>query len=254
MISYTAYTYSRQEKIRYGVVGIVLGAIIGMLFFNRIPAVIALGGLGGMVYLKYYSRVLLRRQQETLLLQFKDAMESMISALSAGYSLENSVYEAQKDLMLMYQKEDLIIREFEYLTTQAGLHVPVEKLMLELGERSGIEDIRMFSEILMTAKKTGGNLVKIMKRTADNISEKIETKREIETVIAGKKMEARCMNVIPFGSLVWKSSRDTDYDGVTYGLCRCLLVELQNYRYIGIERGRLDERQRRTYLGSSKKM
>ena len=51
MISYTAYTYSRQEKIRYGVVGIVLGAIIGMLFFNRIPAVIALGGLGGMVYL-----------------------------------------------------------------------------------------------------------------------------------------------------------------------------------------------------------
>jgi len=40
-----------------------------------------------------------------------------------------------------------------------------------------------------------------MKRTADNISEKIETKREIETVIAGKKMEARCMNVIPFGSL-----------------------------------------------------
>ena len=173
LISYTAYTYSRQEKIRYGVVGIVLGAIIGMLFFNRIPAVIALGGLGGMVYLKYYSRVLLRRQQETLLLQFKDAMESMISALSAGYSLENSVYEAQKDLMLMYQKEDLIIREFEYLTTQAGLHVPVEKLMLELGERSGIEDIRMFSEILMTAKKTGGNLVKIMKRTADNISEKI---------------------------------------------------------------------------------
>ena len=57
LISYTAYTYSRQEKIRYGVVGIVLGAIIGMLFFNRIPAVIALGGLGGMVYLKYYSRV-----------------------------------------------------------------------------------------------------------------------------------------------------------------------------------------------------
>ena len=30
-------------------------------------------------------------------------------------------------------------------------------------------------------------------------------------------------------------------------------MELQNYRYIGIERGRLDERQRRTYLESSKK-
>lgn len=203
MISYTTYTYSRQKKIRYGAVGIVLGAIIGVLFFNRIPVVIVLGAFGGVICLKYYSRVLLRRQQETLLIQFKDAMESMISALSAGYSLENSVYEAQKDLMLMYRKEDLIIREFEYLTTQAGLHVPVEKLMLELGERSGLEDIRIFSEILLTAKKTGGNLVKIMKRTAENISEKIETKREIETVIAGKKMEARCMNVIPFGIIIY---------------------------------------------------
>ena len=63
-----------------------------------------------------------------------------------------------------------------------------------------------------------------------------------------------CLFTGIFGSLVWKSSRDTDYDGVTYGLCRCLLVELQNYRYIGVERGRLDERQRRTYLESSKKM
>ena len=203
MISYTTYTYSRQENISYGAVGIVLGALIGVLFFNRIPVIIVLGVFGGVICLKYYSRVLLRRQQETLLIQFKDAMESMISALSAGYSLENSVYEAQKDLMLMYRKEDLIIREFEYLTTQAGLHVPVEKLMLELGERSGLEDIRTFSEILFTAKKTGGNLVKIMKRTAENNSEKIETKREIETVIAGKKMEARCMNVIPFGIIIY---------------------------------------------------
>ena len=112
MISYTAYTYSRQEKIRYGAVGIVLGAIIGMLFFNRIPAVIALGGLGGMVYLKYYSGVLLRRQQETLLLQFKDAMESMISALSAGYSLENSVYEA---FINKYRKVNNLTGKEQYL-------------------------------------------------------------------------------------------------------------------------------------------
>ena len=175
-------------------------------------------------------------------MQFKDAMESMISALSAGYSLENSVYEAQKDLMLMYQKEDLIIREFEYLTTQAGLHVPVEKLMLELGERSGIEDIRMFSEILMTAKKTGGN------RRKEDGGEVHECNSLWNHCISA------CLFTGIFGSLVWKSSRDTDYDGVTYGLCRCLLVELQNYRFIGIERGRLDERQRRTYLGSSKKM
>lgn len=234
MISYTTYHYSKQEKFRYGAIGILLGAVIGVLFFNRIPAIILSGGVGGIIYLKYYKQRLLRRQQETLLLQFKDAMESMISALSAGYSLENSVYEAQKDLLLMYQKEDLIIKEFKYLTTQAGLHVPVEKLMMELGERSGIEDIRMFSEILTTAKKTGGNLVKIMKRTSDNISEKIETKREIETVIAGKKMEARCMNVIPFGIIVYLRAFSPGFLDPLYGnLTGILIMSMALIIYLG---------------------
>ena len=186
--------------------------------------------------------------------------------------MENSVYEAQKDLMLMYQKEDLIIREFEYLTTQAGLHVPVEKLMLELGERSGIEDIRMFSEILMTAKNPGEKtrrytmipkgitFMHLASIFFPAITVSISRFVSIFSLILSAVRFIILTRFPPvffagiFGSLVWKSSRDTDYDGVTYGLCRCLLVELQNYRYIGIERGRLDERQRRTYLGSSKKM
>ena len=37
----------------------------------------------------------------------------------------------------------------------------------------------------------------MMKRTAQNISEKMEIQREIQTMIAGKKMEANCMTAIP---------------------------------------------------------
>ena len=203
MISYTDYCFSKREKVRYGAIGMGIGSMTAVLFFNHIFAVILLAFAGGFLFLKYYCRVLAKRQQEILVLQFKDAMESMISALSAGYSLENSVFETQKDLALMYRKEDLIMREFDYFVTQVRLHVPVEKLMMDLGERSGMEDIKVFSEILITARKTGGNLVKIMKRTAENISQKIETKREIETVIAGKKMEAGCMNLIPIGIILY---------------------------------------------------
>ena len=120
-----------------------------------------------------------------------------MSALSSGYSLENSVREAAEDLKLMYSPEDIIRKEFDHMRRRIELKITVEELMKELGLRSGVEDIMMFSEILGTARRTGGNLVRIMRQTTSNIAEKIEMRREIETLVAGKKMEAVCMTAVP---------------------------------------------------------
>ena len=46
-------------------------------------------------------------------------------------------------------------------------------------------------------------MVEIVKSTADKISEKIEVKREIKTMIAAKKMESRIMNIIPLLIIVY---------------------------------------------------
>ena len=60
-----------------------------------------------------------------------------------------------------------------------------------------MEDIVTFAQIYATARKSGGNLVKVMRRTAENIGEKMEMQGEIQTMISGKKMEATCMIIIP---------------------------------------------------------
>ena len=105
--------------------------------------------------------------------------------------------EAAEDLKLMYSPEDIIRKEFDHMRRRIELKITVEELMKELGLRSGVEDIMMFSEILGTARRTGGNLVRIMRQTTSNIAEKIEMRREIETLVAGKKMEAVCMTAVP---------------------------------------------------------
>ena len=100
-------------------------------------------------------------------------------------------------MKLMYSPEDIIRKEFDHMRRRIELKITVEELMKELGLRSGVEDIMMFSEILGTARRTGGNLVRIMRQTTSNIAEKIEMRREIETLVAGKKMEAVCMTAVP---------------------------------------------------------
>ena len=104
MIGYNEYRYSQKEKILYGSFGMIMGLVIAILFYNNIYSVIVLLILGAVFSLKYFRQILIKKQKEKLAIQFKDAMESMISALSAGYSLENSIYEAQKGLALIYKK------------------------------------------------------------------------------------------------------------------------------------------------------
>lgn len=203
MIDYNQYVYTRTEWFRYWLAGGAASFAILMLFYDHVLfcglCAIPAGGL----FLKLYRYSLIEKRRWELTIQFKDAMEGMVSALVAGYSLENAVKQAERDLKMMYGGGDVIMLELSYMLSQMSLKVSVEALMEDLGERSGVEDIRTFGEILSTAKETGGNLVHVMRRTAGNISEKMEIKREIETLVSGKKMESNCMTAIPLLMIVY---------------------------------------------------
>ena len=59
--------------------------------------------------------------------------------------------------------------------------IPIEKAISEFASECDVEDIKCFSDIFCIAQKTGGNMVEIVKSTADKISSKIEVNREIKT-------------------------------------------------------------------------
>lgn len=144
-----------------------------------------------------------KKEKWQLTLQFKDGILSLSNALVAGYSIENAFGEAIQDLILLYEIDSMIVREFQLINQQIKLNRNIEELLLEFGERTAIEDVLSFAEIVTTAKRTGGDLVKIMKTTSRNISDKIEVQREISTLIAAKKLEGNIMSVIPAGIIVY---------------------------------------------------
>lgn len=184
-------------KYRYGIVGAAGSFLILYLFYRSIMCSCIGAVIGGILYFRYRKKAMAEQERWDLMLEFKDAMDSMVSALVAGYSMENAVTEAYHDLMLLHGQETPMVSELNKIRSKLSLHQPLDELFLELGRRSCVEDIITFAQIYATARKSGGNLVKVMKRTAENIGEKIEIQREIQTTIAGKKMESTCMMVIP---------------------------------------------------------
>ena len=133
----------------------------------------------------------------------------------------------------LYGPADVISQEAAWMVRQMELQQPVEKLFSDLGERSGDEDIRMFGEILLIAKRTGGNMENILNATRRNLCGRIDTREEIETVIASRKLEQNIMSIMPAGVLFYLKITFGDFLDPLYGnaagasvMTVCLLLYL----------------------------
>lgn len=150
-------------------------------------------------------------------MQFREAILAVSASLNSGYSIENAFCEAGKDMEVLYGKKEMIVKELRLLSGRLSANETLESILLDFSERSGLEDIRDFTQIFVTAKRSGGNLNEIIRRASHHISEKIEVKREIDTLMSAKKMEQKIMNIVPFLMLLYINFSSPGFLDVLYG-------------------------------------
>ena len=195
-IDYDHWYFQWTEWLRYGGTGLAFGLFTVWICYQSFYALpLALGIC--ILWIRQKKKALIRQRREQLTDHFKDFISSLHTALRAGYSVENGVRSAAADLRQLYGAGDTLVLELQGILQQMEYRVPVEKLFLEFGRRCGVEDIRSFGEILSIAKRTGGNLSKVLHLTWHTICEKIDTEQEIRTMISAQRMEQTVMNFMP---------------------------------------------------------
>ena len=207
MTDYNKYKAEGMERLQmYGkAIGIIV--MIGLLFYKSIVAILLF--LPFSVWLvKYQEKQRMKDRKWEFNQQFKQGLLAISSSLNAGYSVENAFGEAVKDLELVYEEKTDIMMEFRWMEQQISLNKTVEEVLADLAERTRIADVENFIEIFRTAKRTGGDIIKIIQQTGKNIGERIEIQREVETVIAEKKLESNIMAMVPLGMIgyMWLTS------------------------------------------------
>jgi len=197
LVDYSVYVMSRREKEKYTAMGAAGLFIIAFVFFQSVWLA-ALFSLGGLFCPGYMVKGLAEKRKKELSLQFKDALYALSSALGSGRSVESSFRSALNDLRIIYPDDNAcIIREFSYICRRIEMNEPVEKALADFGRRSHIEDIINFADVISICKRTGGNLLSVVKNTSGAISGKIEVEQEIELILAGRRYEQKVLNVMP---------------------------------------------------------
>lgn len=194
----------------------IISAVTAWLYYRRVWAVFVVWPVFILEYKNQLDACKEKKKSE-FLVQFKEMIQSMSASLNTGYSVENAIRETQKEMQMLYPKEAMISKELAFMVRQIQVQIPVEQIFEEFSGRVGLEDVRNFTAVFVAAKRGGGDMLAIIRNTAGQIGDKIDVKREIDTILAAKKYEFRVMSAIPFLIIAYLSVSFPEFMGFLYG-------------------------------------
>lgn len=213
--NYWQQDISRREYIGAILQGVFVIILISYLFYGSVLSVVLCSPYL-IRFLKSWEKQCIKKKKSVFQLQFKEAIQALSAALNVGYSAENAMKEAGKDLRFIYKKDEKIVREFRYMCRQLEMNMTIEEVLRQFAERTEDEDVQTFVTVFTMAKRSGGDMIGIIRNAVRQMGEKADVKREIETLIAAKRLEFKVMTAIPFGMICYMKVSFPEFMRVLY--------------------------------------
>lgn len=194
---YFYYDMKLPEKMIWFCIGFAAGAVVGYIFLGLIIVSIIMGMIAGLGIIPIQQKKIIEKQINTLKKQFKDMLESVSTSIGAGRNIIDSFTNAHSDLKGQYSEDAYIVKETENIISGIHNNINIEKLLLDLADRSGIDDITTFADVFDTCYRKGGDIKEVIASTYKVINDKIEIEMEIRTMVTSAKAELNMMCAMP---------------------------------------------------------
>ena len=214
MLNYRVYYMTVKEKIINFLMAFIIGGAVGLVFYGgqfrdsdgaatkatllcNIILFLMIGVVTVIIYFPIRKKQLKNKRRLQLTKQFRGLLEALAVSLSSGMNMSDALNSSYHDLKLEYTEDAYIVLEIKEMLSGLENNIPIEDMMMALGERSEIDDIRNFGVVFSLCYRAGGNLKDIVRRTNSIMSEKMEIAEEIETSLASNKTQFTAMMCIP---------------------------------------------------------
>lgn len=211
MPDYDSYVMSTQERMLY--LGVAAIVIFGIVFvFYRSVLLSALLVPLAILYPKYRTRAIVAKRKKELNIQFKDMLYSLSSSISAGKSVEVAFREVFRDLSVLYPEPDtFILLEVRRIIGKLEMNETLEDALSDFAARARLEDVENFANVFNICKRSGGNIVEVIKNTSAIINDRIEVAQEVDTMLTERRFEQKVLNVAPILMILLLSASAPDY-------------------------------------------
>lgn len=214
-MDYREYVLQKKEKRKAAGLSFGMAVMIAFLFYRSIWGLFCFPLLFVFVCKRKKEQEKERRNRQ-LLEEFLNGIRVLSTSLQAGISMENAWREIEKETEIMYGEKSFFLKEVKEINHSVALNIPIEKLVLNFAYRTGMEDIINFAELFEYGKRSGGNWRYIIQKIVQHIQDKHDAEKEIEVMVASKKLEQQVLNIIPLGMLFFLQMSSWDYISVLY--------------------------------------
>lgn len=172
--------------------------ILSYISFKSITMALIMS-LFGLVFPKIMINKAKKKKKEIISYQFRDALNSIMTSLKAGLSINSAITKCAEDLEKLHGslKEKPMLEEFRKIRSDMGMGFSVDDALKNFRNRIEMEEVDDFVNTIIIVRQKGGNPVEIMDNVTVMINEKISIKRDIDILTAGKKMESRILTMMP---------------------------------------------------------
>ena len=185
-------------------VSLAAGTVTGWLFYDRLQLGLCISGALFFMAKPRYMRWQLQRRKRILLLQFRDVLYSISSAVSVGRSMAQALEESMDFWKGTYDEKDLIMRELAAMVRHMKEGNARElDVLKDFAGRSGLQDILDFVMVYENCRTSGADLVKAIDRATGIIGDRIDLERELHMLMAQKQFEGRIIMISPFALLLF---------------------------------------------------
>ena len=159
------------------ITGIVIGLVAAGLIFP-VPRLVL--------------RTLRRRRLQKFEEQLEDALMSISSSLKAGFSIAQAI-----DTVAAEGRPPISL-EFQLLSRECRLGVPLPQALENLAARLHSADFDLVATAIITARQTGGELTQTLERLAGLVRERMRINAKIRSITAMGRMQAWIIGAMPF--------------------------------------------------------
>lgn len=212
--NYNVYYMTKLEKTIYFLIAFAVGAAVGYLFYGGIGkddlgnattvtyvldiiVCVLVGGIAGKMFLPIRTQQIIKKRKNDLKLQFRELLDALATSIGSGKNIVDSFKSAYDDLSIIYNEDASIIKELAIILDGNNNNIEIEKSLMDMGLRSGIDDIVSFANVFETCYRKGGDIKDVIKNTQQIINEKMEVQMDIETIVTSSKNEENVMTVLP---------------------------------------------------------
>jgi tight adherence protein B len=201
------------------VIGSGLAGVVGLLVGQQWGVLVAvIAGLAGLMVPTLLVGFMTRRRMKKFEEQLPEAIDMIVNAMRAGFSFQAAMKFVGEEVPTPLGEE------FMRFYDEQRLGVDVRRALLDMQERVGSLDIKMFVTSLLIQRETGGNLSEILLGLATIIRERSALRDQIDTLTAEPKFTGNALAALPVIAFILLS--------VSNGPMMAPMVETQLGRYM----------------------